>query len=83
MGKPGELWIGTYGQGLIRFADGHFEPVPGLPHGIISRVQTDPADGSLWIASYGGGVFHLQGDRLEVIGSDQGLPDLRTWWADA
>lgn len=81
VGRPGELWIGTYGQGLIRFAAGRFTPV-GLPHGIISRIEIDPDDGSLWVASYGGGVFHLRDDRVEVIGKEEGLPDLRTWWAE-
>ena len=81
VGLPGELWIGTYGQGLIRFAAGQFTPFPGLPHGIVNRIEKDP-DGSLWIASYGGGAYHLVDGRLETIGLENGLPDLRVWWAE-
>ncbi len=81
VGQPGELWIGTYGQGVLRFAGGHFAPVSGIPYNIISHLAKAD-DGSLWIASYGGGVFHLQNGRLETIGRERGLPDLRTWWAE-
>ena len=80
-GQPGELWIGTYGQGLIRFAGGHFAPVSGVPHTIISRIFK-ASDGGLWVSSYGGGVYHIRGGRLETIGKERGLPDLRTWAAE-
>lgn len=85
VGRPGELWIGTYGQGVIRFAGGHFATLDGVPYGIISRIEK-AEDGDLWIASYGGGVYRLAGGdpggRLEVIDSERGLPDPRTWWAE-
>ncbi|MCB1007537.1 MAG: diguanylate cyclase [Acidobacteria bacterium] len=65
-----ELWVGTYGDGILRLVRGRWEAVdlgddPGL------RFVTDLAptldEGSLWIASDGGGVLRWSEDREERL----------------
>lgn len=50
------IWLGTYGDGIIRFEDGQFERITeedGLADNtVMSLEETD--DGSIWIATYGG-----------------------------
>jgi len=56
----GNLWIGTYGGGIFRFRDGHFQQY-SLAQGLVSKVvlQLSVAhDGSLWMATPDG-VSHM------------------------
>jgi signal transduction histidine kinase/ligand-binding sensor domain-containing protein len=54
----GDLWIGFYGGGLMRYRDGHFTPfsnADGVPPGVVRGLYADHA-GRLWIATGEGGV---------------------------
>ena len=74
--RAGDLWIGTFGSGLLR-----------LPHGqtrILSRVENFPAsdvsalfydrDGTLWVGGWGGGLFRRGEDAFENFTTSDGLP---------
>ncbi|MEQ8330407.1 MAG: response regulator [Longimicrobiales bacterium] len=50
--EDGTIWIGTYGQGLLRFRDGEFRAVTeaeGLSENVVSSMLDDGA-GSIWMA---------------------------------
>jgi ligand-binding sensor domain-containing protein/signal transduction histidine kinase len=67
VGLEGEIWIGTWGEGLDRFdpATGrfrHFVHLPGDPSSlsdnrIQSLLQTEP--GTLWVGTFSGGLNRL------------------------
>jgi ligand-binding sensor domain-containing protein/two-component sensor histidine kinase len=49
--KLGEVWIGFYNGGLVRYRDSRFQNIAeGLPAGSINGLLTDHA-GRLWVAS--------------------------------
>ncbi|HJQ23065.1 MAG TPA: two-component regulator propeller domain-containing protein [Blastocatellia bacterium] len=57
----GNLWIGFYNGGLLRYAAGRFTPftaADGLPAGLVRALYLDHA-GRLWIATSEGGVARL------------------------
>jgi ligand-binding sensor domain-containing protein/signal transduction histidine kinase len=62
------LWIGTWGNGLLRFAQGnwlHLGRADGLPSESISDIQSD-ADGNLWVGS-SHGLFEISQESLRRI----------------
>lgn len=59
--RAGNLWIGLYEGGLMRWRDGRFERFPpsqGTPAGFIHALHLDRA-GRLWIASGEGGAARV------------------------
>lgn len=59
--RPGELWVGSWKQGLLlRRADRWYrlgEGLGGLAASSVSGITVDPAD-HVWLALYGGGAWH-------------------------
>ncbi|HEX7295762.1 MAG TPA: two-component regulator propeller domain-containing protein, partial [Pyrinomonadaceae bacterium] len=56
--KAGNLWIGFYYGGLVRYRDGQFNrftSTDGLPPGLVSDLYCDQS-GKLWIATTRGGI---------------------------
>lgn len=71
----GALWIGTRGQGLWRWADGHAEAMPASYSRINDLLEDDT--GNIWVATAGGGVNRLQRARFGLIGEERGvLPNI-------
>ena len=55
----GQIWIGFYSGGLVRFRAGRFESITdGLPAGVINFLLVDHK-GRLWVASSQGGVGRI------------------------
>lgn len=75
--RTGAVWIGTDGNGLIRYSQSGFEKVE-TSHASISSLAED-REGNLWVGTAGGGLdrVSLSGARLEpsnpVLGQIQSL----------
>jgi len=71
-----EFWIGTYGNGILRYKENKFKQFSeqhGLSNNTVMSVeQTD--DGSLWFATYGG-VSRLKNGRFINYTTREGLPN--------
>jgi ligand-binding sensor domain-containing protein len=53
--RGGDLWIGTYGRGLMRFENGHLVTLSApvsLPHNNILAVFED-AEENVWVGTQG------------------------------
>lgn len=78
----GAIWLGTWGAGAFRYADGEFESVladqgqtqkDGQKKNVIQDT-IETADGGLWFASMThGGLSRCDGDSFEHFGTAQGL----------
>jgi PAS domain S-box-containing protein len=74
----GDLWIGTFSQGVSRLRRGAVVPI-GAPEGLVIDGTTGvvaTAEGEIWIGSASDGVFRWH-PRLGVVehwGRDDGLP---------
>lgn len=81
-GPDGFLWIGTL-EGVVRYDGFSMElydrtTVQGLTTNAITALAFDP-DGHLWIGTMGGGVGRLDGHRISLLGTAQGLGSDRVW----
>jgi ligand-binding sensor domain-containing protein/signal transduction histidine kinase len=70
--RKGELWVGTTGQGLFRFAAGAFTKVLESPDYIMALCEDN--EGNLWVGSRGGGLFRLRRRLAHLHNSTNGLP---------
>lgn|GEM_PF-868344 len=73
------LWIGTYGGGLLRFKNGHFTQYSteqGLVSKIVFHIQV-AHDDSLWIATPDG-VSHMENGEFRNYTTADGLSSNRT-----
>ncbi|MCG3194804.1 MAG: Sensor histidine kinase RcsC [Thermoanaerobaculia bacterium] len=71
----GVLWIGTWGGGLARLANGSFSLIQhrdGLGSDEVASLLAGK-DGSLWIATTGGLTRRHPDGRLELLTSREGL----------
>lgn len=69
-------WIGTYGEGVLKFEDGKFElyqEQDGLASNTVLSVE-EGNDGSLWFATYGGVSRYKDGTFTNYTLQD-GLPN--------
>ena len=74
--RLGEYWLGTYGDGLLRYWDGEFTSFSEgneLTNNRILAVEEGP-DGGIWIASYGG-VTRFKGGKFVNYSVKEGLPN--------
>jgi two-component system, sensor histidine kinase ChiS len=73
--SAGNLWIGTYGAGLVRF-DGtyfsHFDTKSGLPDNHILSLFID-SDEFIWIGTRVGGLIKFDGRNFTVFNEHNGL----------
>ena len=63
----GNIWIGFYGNGLLRYRNGKFESYTAahnLPAGFIHNIFTD-SNGRVWVASSVGGVARIDNPTSE------------------
>ena len=77
----GAVWLGTEGQGLLRWQRGKLAPVPEGGPPATSSVATlrRDADGILWVGTEGDGLWWLQGTRWSVATSKDGMFDDVVW----
>ncbi|MGH9763887.1 MAG: ligand-binding sensor domain-containing protein, partial [Blastocatellia bacterium] len=71
----GQLWIGTYGQGLIRFKDGHttrLSAPSSLPHNNVLSLFDDGED-DIWVGTQGG-LLRLSPSTASTITTPDGVP---------
>jgi signal transduction histidine kinase/DNA-binding response OmpR family regulator/ligand-binding sensor domain-containing protein len=70
-GRDGSLWVGTYTQGVVRFRDGVFTPIPGLSSLAINAIWEDRS-GAVWIGT-AHGLNLWQGGKLSSLTTADGL----------
>jgi ligand-binding sensor domain-containing protein/two-component sensor histidine kinase len=73
--SPG-IWLGTYGEGLLRYENGEFQRFTeedGLADNTVMSLE-ESADGAMWIATYGG-VSKLEGTNFSNYSIQDGLPN--------
>jgi len=75
-GLDGQLWIGTSGQGVFSFAEGHFRPLSLREASLGSDVQAiqEDAGGNLWLGTFSSGLVRLQARRIQMLDASAGLP---------
>ena len=83
--RAGNVWLGTFGGGLLRFTNGTstaFTSRNGLPDNFVWAVR-ETRDGSIWIGT-NGGLTRMTGDRLVTYTTRDGLPDnrVKALWED-
>ncbi|QNH16420.1 GGDEF domain-containing protein [Xanthomonas sp. SS] len=77
-GRDGDLWVGTYADGVYRLRDGrvrrHYDKGDGLPSGHVRAISVDGA-GTVWIGTQRG-LVRIDGEQARVAdvpGLPQGL----------
>src|SRR6185437_11300815 len=75
-GRDGQLWLGTSGQGVFSFAEGHFRPLLLRDASLGSDVQAihEDGEGNLWLGTFGSGLVRLQVRRVQTLDAGNGLP---------
>jgi signal transduction histidine kinase len=79
--RENNLWVGTNGEGLIRFKDRPirmFTKADGLPNNIPMTVLTK-RDGSLWVGNNCGGLSVFDGTRFKTYDERNGLSNSCVW----
>lgn len=74
--KDGSIWLGTYGDGLLRFKDGefhHYTQEDGLANNTILALE-QTSDGAVWIANYGG-LSKFENQQFTNYTIADGLPN--------
>lgn len=73
--SDGNLWVGTNGQGLVRFKHRSvwmFTMADGLPSDVPAAVLAG-SDGKLWVGSNCGGLSWFDGRRFQTLSEKEGL----------
>jgi two-component system, sensor histidine kinase ChiS len=74
--KAGNLWFGTFGNGVSKY-DGKsfttYNSSHGLIHNLIEAI-TEDSNGNIWFSTYGG-VSRYNGVFFENFTTENGLPD--------
>jgi signal transduction histidine kinase/streptogramin lyase len=73
--REGNLWLGTNGEGLVRFKDRAvrvFTKADGLPNNVPMTVLST-RDGSLWVGNNCGGLSVFHGERFKTYDERDGL----------
>jgi PAS domain S-box-containing protein len=79
--REGNLWVGTNGDGLMRFKDRPiriFTKADGLPNNIPMTVLSR-RDGSLWVGNNCGGLSVFHGQRFKTYDEREGLANSCVW----
>jgi signal transduction histidine kinase/ligand-binding sensor domain-containing protein len=73
--RDGDLWIGTNGDGLVRFKDRAvrmFTTADGLPNNVVMTVLAS-REGSLWTGTNCGGLSRFDGRSFRTYDEKDGL----------
>ena len=75
MSQDGSLWVGTQGQGLLRWRDGTWDLVAGTRSTLLSIVWSlyEDREGDLWIGTGGAGLARWRGGHLDMFTRTNGL----------
>jgi signal transduction histidine kinase/ligand-binding sensor domain-containing protein len=79
--REGNLWLGTNGEGLVRFKDRPirlFTKADGLPNNIPMAVLSK-RDGTLWVGNNCGGLSVFNGQRFKTYDERDGLANSCVW----
>jgi ligand-binding sensor domain-containing protein len=79
--REGNLWLGTNGEGLVRFKDRPirmFTKADGLPNNVPMTVLSK-RDGSLWVGNNCGGLSVFNGERFKTYDEKDGLSNSCVW----
>jgi signal transduction histidine kinase len=79
--RDGNLWIGTNGDGLIRFRNRPihmFTTADGLPNNVPMTVL-ERHDGSIWVGNNCGGLSRFDGKRFVTYAEEDGLLNSCVW----
>jgi ligand-binding sensor domain-containing protein len=79
--RDGNLWVGTNGDGLVRFKDRTvqmFTTADGLPNNIPMTVLARH-DGSMWVGNNCGGLSWFDGRRFHTYDEKNGLINSCVW----
>jgi ligand-binding sensor domain-containing protein/signal transduction histidine kinase len=79
--RENNLWVGTNGEGLMRFKDRPirmFTKADGLPNN-ISMTVLSRRDGSLWVGNNCGGLSVFDGERFKTYDEKDGLSNSCVW----
>ena len=79
--REGNLWLGTNGEGLVRFKDRPvriFTKADGLPNNVPMTVLST-RDGSLWVGNNCGGLSVFHGQRFKTYDERNGLANSCVW----
>jgi ligand-binding sensor domain-containing protein/signal transduction histidine kinase len=79
--REGNLWLGTNGEGLVRFKDRPiriFTKSDGLPNNVAMTVLSK-RDGSLWVGNNCGGLSVFDGKRFKTYAEKDGLSNSCVW----
>ena len=73
--RDGSVWIGTRGNGLLRYRSGQFRtytPADGLPSANVSAIYED-SHGTLWIGTLDHGVGRFRNERFDFASDAIGI----------
>jgi signal transduction histidine kinase/ligand-binding sensor domain-containing protein len=79
--RDGNLWIGTNGDGLIRFRDRPIRMLTtadGLPNNVPMTVL-ERHDGTIWVGNNCGGLSRFDGKRFVTYAEKDGLLNTCVW----
>ncbi len=72
-----ELWVGTYGGGVLRRRAGTWTPLTerdGLPSGFVTSLASHGEGGPVWVGTDGGGLAAVTERGIQIIDTSSGLP---------
>lgn len=79
--RDGDLWIGSNGDGLVRFKDRTirmYTTADGLPTNIPMALLVTRS-GKLWVGNNCGGLSSFDGERFRTYGEKDGLSNSCVW----
>jgi signal transduction histidine kinase/ligand-binding sensor domain-containing protein len=79
--REGNRWIGTDGDGLVRFKDRMIDiigPKDGLTHQIIEAVFED-SQRTIWVGTNDGGLYHSSKGNTSRFTEKKGFPNESIW----
>ncbi|MCO6500067.1 MAG: hypothetical protein J5I47_06780 [Vicingus serpentipes] len=74
--KVGNIWIGTSGDGLVKYTNEafvYYNNMEGLKSSLIFRICKDN-ENNIWTASYGDGLTKYDGKQITRYTTENGLP---------
>ncbi|MCI0744113.1 MAG: PAS domain-containing protein, partial [Verrucomicrobia subdivision 3 bacterium] len=65
--REGNLWVGTSGNGLMRFKPRRLHRIaPESGDAVVSSISPD-AEGGIWTGTYGNGLFRWNGAKITPV----------------
>lgn len=74
--RRGELWVGTWGEGLFEVGGAHqrrFTTADGLSDNVICSVAADVSSDAVWAGTLAGNLHRLRGEQIDTFTSANGL----------